>query len=135
MIAASFGFAAFGGGSSYACVHILHSLPYPLQCHVTPACMSAYLCCIVVMAIDIVYLRSFYFLKSYKSTFTTLLRCSGFFAVFHALAALVPESAVFFTNVASVCKVLWVYCYLGLMLTNFNPHGHGGEIFSIYILC
>lgn len=77
------------------------------------------------MIADVAFLRSFYFLRAYKATFTTLLRCSGFFALFHALAALVNESAVFFTNVASVCKVLWVYNYLGLMLTNFNPHGHG----------
>jgi hypothetical protein len=79
-----------------------------------------------VMVIDIAYLRSFYFLKAYKATFTTLLRCSGFYAIFYAWAAVVPESAVFFTNVANVCKVLWVYSYLSLMLTNFNPNGHGG---------
>jgi hypothetical protein len=81
----------------------------------------------LVMVVDIIYLRSFFFLKSYKATFTTLLRCSGFFALFYALAALVPESAIFFANVASVCKVMWVYSYMGLMLTNFSPHGHGGE--------
>ena len=78
------------------------------------------------MVLDVAYLNSFYFLVAYKGTFMTLLRCSGFFALFHALAALLPESAVFFINVANVCKVLWIYSYLSLLMTNFNPMGHGG---------
>lgn len=79
-----------------------------------------------VMVVDILYLKSFYFLPAYKHTFIALLRCSGFFAVFHSLAAVVPESSVFFNNLASVCKVCWVYNYLSLMLSNFNPNGFGG---------
>jgi hypothetical protein len=78
------------------------------------------------MWVDILYLKSFYFLPAYKHTFIALLRCSGFFALFHGLAALVPESSVFFHNLASVCKVCWVYNYLSLMLSNFNPNGFGG---------
>ncbi|KAJ1461579.1 hypothetical protein M885DRAFT_558014 [Pelagophyceae sp. CCMP2097] len=73
-----------------------------------------------------------YLLPSIQQRMMALLFCSGAFAVFNGLLALLPRSWSYLSDLMTVSRCFWVLNYVQLLLGYFHIRGWGGRTENIH---
>jgi hypothetical protein len=84
------------------------------------------------MVFDCIWIETHFFPRAFKPILHKLTLLPGLFALANGLGAVLPNSSVFLDDIATVCRVAWLYYYLQIYLVNFNPKGFGGGTANRY---
>ena len=99
-----------------------HTNPY------ADATLAVGLVTFALSMVQLIYLTRIHFLRSQKFLLKTCIIASGFAAVANGLAAsLNYQSYVFYMDLLTVFRCIWVYSYIMIMLSLFEWRGGGGR--------